>query len=106
MKMRMNSKTAGIVFLLICLLIVLFIGQFVYLGSSDSMDYILEGATGKKSNPKHPQTHIPVTARARENMSVYEGAQNKQKAQKKNIPGTTRAPRADSPNLLPTRASK
>jgi hypothetical protein len=29
----MNAKTAGIVFLFVCLLIVLFIGQWVYLGN-------------------------------------------------------------------------
>lgn len=42
MKMRMNSKTAGIVFLFVCLLVVLFIGQWLYLGGSryESMESI------------------------------------------------------------------
>jgi hypothetical protein len=31
--MKMNAKTMGIVFLFVCLLIVLFIGQWVYLGN-------------------------------------------------------------------------
>ena len=38
----MNSKTAGIVFLFVCLLVVLFIGQWLYLGGSryESMESI------------------------------------------------------------------
>jgi hypothetical protein len=69
MKMEMNSKTAGIVFLFVCLLIVLFIGQWVYLGSSSSkpmylgaMSHVREGAT---SGPRTsgPRTSGPRTTR-------------------------------------------
>ena len=77
----MNSKTAGIVFLLICLLVVLFIGQFVYLGSfSESMDSVLEGAKSRNET-KAPRPYVPgsQTTRVRENMSLFEGAKSQDK---------------------------
>ena len=54
---KLNSKTTGIVFLFVCLLIVLFIGQWVYLGGS--MYSIREGATGKKPDAKKPDAKKP-----------------------------------------------
>jgi hypothetical protein len=92
MKMRMNSKTAGIVFLLICLLVVLFIGQFVYLGSfSESMDSVLEGAKSRNET-KAPRPYVPgsPTTRAPKNMSLFEGAKsrNETKAPRPYVPGS------------------
>lgn len=46
--MKMNSKTTGILFLLVCLFFVLFIGQWMDLGgfSKRNMDSFIEGAHG------------------------------------------------------------
>ena len=59
--MKMNSKITGIVFLLVCLLIVLFIGQWMYLGKSTQPMYfgamgpVREGATSKDVQPAQAQ---------------------------------------------------
>jgi len=67
MKMKMNSKTAGIFFLFVCLFIVLFIGQWsnsrggsnsAYLGQMESFT---EGKVGRTTHPKTTHHTIATT---------------------------------------------
>ena len=75
----MNSKTAGIIFLFVCLLIALFIGQWIHLGGSS----IYEGYGGKNNVRTQAPARGPALAPARTSAPVRAPAP---------APARTRAP--------------